>query len=298
MKKEASEDDLRDVVAKYLVECVKSVKDKKYALETCVSPENPFFYQMLLDVKPSAKVQMENDDYLLVQNGKVIRVKGKNICDEKEKALLGKRASAPVWKMPLEDYLKGSRVDYSILKFDPQMTFNFTDDDQAREIALRETARIHQLNELKGYDAGGDRIRHTPLRNKGQIREWFFEYSRILKRDRSPQEAKKIFDIEGLKREWLRLAQDILQELNQSKELTSLRVKPWGLRDLKLNFCLLDRKSNQSQMLFVRWSHCVIEYTHYLNGGHRAIRIPIDEFYSWAENELMKQQAVPELQEK
>ena len=183
-------------------------------------------------------------------------------------------------------------VEHSSLKLDPQLVFDLTDDQECRSVALSEITRINELFHSKGYGILDQRMLKTGLKNKGALREWFFEYDRYFKEE-TADFNKDSFNPEPIKKEWVKVARGLLQELNASVPLAKYREKDWDLKSLRFNFfyytgCL-------KQLTYVTCSHFVIEYKHY-NANRilkrELVKIPLEEFYTWAEDELKRLDAL------
>ncbi len=286
----ASDERMETVLVEMVLGCLQQLSRSDYSFETYLSPLNPLFYYINISSGDSSFRSPKANGICLVK-GKVRRIKGKDICNEEEKELLNGKDYGEVWSKPVGQFLEEKGVDPSQFLIDPLLVFEFTDLELGREIALKEIKRIHGLNSQRGYHTLGDRLFSTALRNKGQIREWFFEYTRDIKR-KVPLFRDYPFDIDALKRQWLDQAIFILKELNASEELKSYRKVNWGVRDLRLNIKNYDPIYKVAQRVFISWSHCVFEQEERKPSGaferRKIYYLPLEEFYRWAEAEMEK----------
>ena len=292
----ATDEQLLEQLVNVLIDCSKQIAPKVYATETYLPPSEAVFYQILMSQDSGSSYDFKNSNFLRLVDGVVKRFRGINRCTEEEKKALEGKDYGVIWSKPIAEVLKEAKVDPQVLNTDPLLVFNITDDTGVREVILQEMKKIHQIVRSKGYNTVGERLKQTALRNKGQIREWFFEYQRSTDELPLSKKGHYPFDVVALKQEWLELASLILKELNSSKDLDSFRKAPWDLRSLRFNFSIVDRVKFVDQSLYVSWSHCIIELSHRKKNGtvieHKVIRIPLEEFYQWAEGELAKRKSL------
>ncbi len=289
LKPGLSEETWNEVMAQALVECAQTLGKSAYSLDAYLSPDNPCFYHIFLTEKREEPFSTRRSNFMLLENGGIKRVKRKDICTEEEKKLFENDDAKTVWVKPYQEVIANAGVDLSSIHRDPDLVYEFTDDPVVRSVAVEEIQKIHKLFEKRGYARLGDRLFTTGLRNRGQIREWFFEYS-IQKKISLGWFEEFPFDVEALKKDWLKEAKIILDQLNHSNELEPYRKSLWNIRGLKFN--LVHKYSNQlvAQRIFVGWSHMVFEHVRSKHSGsvadRRVVRIPLEEFYQWAEAEL------------
>ena len=285
--------EILDLLVKVLADASRKLTPTGYASETYLSPTNPSLYYVMINAHAPLSDE-EKRNYLIYDRGVAIRVKGLNLCNDEEKKILGSRKYGVVWRRSIEEILASTSVEHSSLKIDPQLVFNLTDDDDRRSVALAEVTRINELFHSKGYSILDQRMLKTGLKNKGALREWFFEYDRYFKEETADLNRKS-FNPEPIKKEWVKVARGLLQELNASVPLAKYREKDWDLKSLRFN--LSYTSWSVEHLTYVTSSHFVIEYQ-YSNSNRilkrELVKIPLEEFYAWAEAELKRLDALEE----